>query len=272
MIIFVEDEFQKDKILKNIRPKRNTLVIFYHGLLLKKILFLDITFNKLPIRSNFIEIIMSIKKADAIYTEFANFIPRFFSFIFSKKLVATVFGYLVESNIGNNVIFSKLFRSQLADEYWIFGKKNKTHEIKPFLETLAKVKVYDRLDIPDLSNYKTSNYILIIGQSWVEEKLYFYEEAENKLIEFINEKKIKMVYCKHPRSKKNLSNFTQLNGYKECLNYIKKNGRPILACSLCSSMIHELEEMGVCSVALVKGDHLSENIEPDFSMLENYDI
>jgi len=50
------------------------------------------------------------------------------------------------------------------------------------------------------------------------------------------------------------------------------HGRPILACSLSSSMISELDEMGVSALNLIVGDYLTETIESNFTLLNKYDI
>jgi len=272
MLIFVEDIAQQNKLLANLDWDANWVVVYYRGLLITRIIFLDCDLKILPIKYNLFMFIRTFLNADKIVTEYANFIPRLASIIFSKKLISAVFGTLLTSSIGKDTVFPRLLRSQLAAEYWIFGRKNKTHKISSFLSTLGTVRSFDRKDFPDFRGLPVNDYILIIGQAWDKENLPFYEHAEDELLEFFLKKRKRIVYCRHPRSQRNYPSLSQVNGYVECIDYIAMHGRPILACSLSSSMISELDEMGVSALNLIVGDYLTETIESNFTLLNKYDI
>jgi len=273
-LIFYEDENQLNKIKKNLFDDLSPRVICikYQKYFLKSIFF----FNKVDHSVNkigFTSLLRFYFQTRFIYCEYANFIPRFFSTILNKNLIACIFGYLaVESFKTDNLFFLKHFPklviSQKADTYIIFGDSNPTNKILNFLQSFAKIQKRLRNDLPKFDKLKNSNYIVFIGQSWVKERLFHYEEEQTKIIKFLFQKKIDFIYCIHPRENKSSKGDHLVKGFNGLVNYINRRGKPKLVINMHSSLGYELLECGLNVSFLIESDYLKKKYVVNLRELE----
>lgn len=257
MIIFYQDKAQLHKIVNNCNLNANTIAILYKSVYPLKINILSGNSFSYPPNAFFL-IIRIFFASDQILSEYANFLPRFVSCFFRKRLISTVFGVL---NIDSMRLIGtppmKLLSSQVADEYWLFGRMNRTKKIIPHLEKIASVKVFERSDLPDFRLHFKTDFVLFIGQSWIEEGLEFYDQEENAALKLLEESKYGLIVCKHPRSAKKYARYNCVNGYFDLIKWIEKNGRPFHTFYLSSSLGDELREMGLDATRLLSETHLT---------------
>lgn len=270
MIVFVEDGEQLLKMQKNYLKSNNFLLITYRGRRVQK---LEISEAGKITRVNLLKlykVVYAVFSSKTIVVEYANLLPRIFAFFLRKQIISLIFGTLTQSNFRKHRFIPEKLQPLRADTFIIFGRYNQTKKIVPFLETFADAVQKNRTDIPNFINLPVEEYILYVGQSFDKEEMHFYQDAEDEIVNSLIQGKYSVVYCRHPRSKRSVSYENEVEGYRACIRYIEENGRPLLAVSLTSSMINELQETEINAFNLISGEYLCEKILPDFDLIKPY--
>ena len=270
MIVFVEDSAQFEKLKSNYVDDTKSLLIIYKGRRIQKV---EIFENGLLHNINIFkvyEVILLIIFSKYLVVEYANFLPRTAAFLLRKPIVSVLFGTLTKNNFKKYKFIPAKLQPLRADTYIIVGEYNQTKKIAIFLKSFSNVIFKKRADIPDFQGIPIKDYILFIGQSFDKEGMPFYQGWEHKIMLLLISSGNTVIYCRHPRSNKSENYEKEIDGYIECIEFIKENGRPDLAVSLTSSMINELRESGVNSQNLIVGEYLSEEIQPNLNVLKKY--
>lgn len=249
-IIFYEDAGQLDKIKNHVDFQCNLFFVEYVGRKIKKIQYKE--FGKSTKTVSYLFFILNIFKTKVMLCEYANAIPRLYSFFFFKKLESHIFGYLLRGNFDFDKkinIFKKVFYRLYADKYYIYGSNNPTvileSEIKKYY--LSEVEIKKRKDLEEIKNKsKKGDWVLFIGQPWRENNYLKIYDAHKILFKKIIEKYDCIIYCKHPRETMPIDFYGEIiNGWNDLNKKILKDGLPKLAIGINSSLIREIEGMGV---------------------------
>lgn len=270
MIVFFEDSAQFEKLKSNYLDDTKSLLIRYKGRRVHKFEIFENGFIHDINILNIYEVIRLIIFSKYLVVEYANFLPRAVAFLLCKPIISVLFGTLTKNNFKKYRFIPAKLQPLRADTYIIVGKYNQTKNITIFLKSFSNVIFKSRVDIPDFQGIPIKDYILFIGQSFDKEGMFFYQAWEHKIMLLLMSSGNKIIYCRHPRSNKSEKYENEINGYAECIEFIKENGRPDLAVSLTSSMINELRETGINSQNLIVGEYLSAEIQPNLNVLKKY--
>lgn len=257
-MIFYEDTAQLEKIMAHVEVDSSCPLIEYRGLKI-------VSFTKESRRHTnhlWARLCWGLKNSNCIYSEFANFLPRLISTVSGLPLICAIFGWLpshyFEKPRRTNI---KLWNSQFADEYWIFGKHNKTHKTAALLRTFATVRSFERKDLSPLNGDKKNNATVFIGQAWEKERLAYYADLERQVLELLSAQSGPVVYCVHPRGSDPGIDAHILHGYAEMIEWLHRHGLPKFIFTLSSSLGDELREMGIEVNTLLPDDYLGRRAE-----------